>query len=67
MITRLNGIIIHKQPPFLTIDVGGVGYEIQAPMSTFYHLPEINQTVILLTHLNRARGCSSFIWFLSWA
>lgn len=51
MITCLKGIIIHKQPPLLTIDVGGVGYEIHAPMSTFYHLPEINQTVILLTHL----------------
>lgn len=51
MIGRLQGIIIDKQPPLLILDVSGVGYEIYAPMSTFYHLPDIAQKIILLTHL----------------
>jgi holliday junction DNA helicase RuvA len=40
-----------KTPPQLTVDVGGVGYELQAPMSTFFHLPAVGQEVKLLTHL----------------
>jgi len=51
MINQLRGIIIEKQPPLLVLDVNGVGYEINAPMSTFYGLPEINQTVTLFTQL----------------
>ena len=51
MIGRLSGTLIQKQPPLLMIDVHGVGYEVQAPMSTFYQLPELNQPVILLTHM----------------
>ncbi len=51
MIGRLCGILIQKQPPNLMIDVQGVGYEIQAPMSTFYQLPELDQTVVLFTHM----------------
>lgn len=50
MIGRLKGIIVVKQPPYLLIDVAGVGYECLAPMSTFYQLPEIGATVTLLTH-----------------
>lgn len=50
MIGRIRGIIIEKQPPLLIIDVNGVGYEVHAPMSTFYHLPDLNQTVTLVTH-----------------
>lgn len=50
MIGQLRGIILEKQPPQLLLDVNGVGYEIDAPMSTFYRLPDIGQEVTLLTH-----------------
>ena len=51
MIGRLNGKLVLKQPPWLLIDAGGVGYEIEAPMSTFYKLPAVGETVSLHTHL----------------
>ena len=51
MIGRLRGRIIHKQPPMLLIEVGGVGYEVEAPMSTFYQLPDGDGEVLLHTHL----------------
>ena len=51
MIGRLHGQLVYKQPPGLMIDVNGVGYELEAPMSTFYQLPECGQQVTLHTHL----------------
>ncbi len=51
MIGSLHGRIASKTPPQLTVDVGGVGYELEAPMSTFFHLPAVGQEVRLLTHL----------------
>jgi Holliday junction DNA helicase RuvA len=50
MIAQLNGIILEKTPPEIVLDVGGVGYEIQLPMTSFYQLPEVNQAVKLFTH-----------------
>ncbi len=50
MIGRLRGTLIEKQPPELLIEVAGVGYEVQMPMSCFYELPEINQEVTIYTH-----------------
>lgn len=50
MIGQLRGIILEKQPPQLLLDVNGVAYEIDAPMNTFYHLPDVGQQVILHTH-----------------
>lgn len=50
MIGQLRGVILEKQPPRLLLEVQGVGYEIDAPMSTFYHLPDCGQEVLLHTH-----------------
>jgi Holliday junction DNA helicase RuvA len=51
MIGRLQGILLIKQPPQLLIDVQGVGYEVEAPMSTFYQLPATGEKVLLHTHM----------------
>ena len=50
MIGRLKGTLVSKQPPWLTLDVHGVGYELEAPMSTFYELPPVGGEVVLCTH-----------------
>jgi Holliday junction DNA helicase RuvA len=47
----LRGKLVAKTPPHLTVDVGGVGYDVEAPMSTFYTLPAVGSELRLLTHL----------------
>lgn len=51
MIGRLRGTVASRQPPHLLIEVHGVGYELEAPMSTFYVLPEAGVEVLIHTHL----------------
>ena len=51
MIGRIAGVLLEKNPPQLLIDVNGVGYEIEVPMSTFYNLPAIGQSVSLHVHM----------------
>src|ERR1700745_1707332 len=51
MIGSVRGRIASKAPPQLTVDVGGLGYELEAPMSTYFHLPAGGEEVRVLTHL----------------
>jgi Holliday junction DNA helicase RuvA len=51
MIGSLTGVLASKQPPWLMLEVAGVGYELEAPMSTFYELPEVGSRLTLVTHL----------------
>ena len=51
MIGQLRGILVAKQPPLLVIDVAGVGYELQASMTTIYQLPALQESVFLYTHM----------------
>ena len=64
MIGRLKGTLVHKQPPWLLVDVGGVGYELEAPMSTFYDLPELGREVALFTHYAQKEDSVSLYGFL---
>ena len=50
MIGRLSGTLLHKRPPEIVVDVGGVGYELQVPMTTLFQLPDVGETVTLVTH-----------------
>ena len=50
MIGRIRGHLVYKQPPDILVEVGGVGYEIQVPMTTLFRLPELGSEVSLVTH-----------------
>lgn len=63
MIGMLTGILRQKQPPWLLLDVQGVGYEVQAPMTTFYQLPAEGESVTLFTHLVVREDAQSLFGF----
>ncbi len=65
MIGRLTGVIAEKSPPQVLIDVGGVGYELDVPMSTFYNLPAIGERASLLTHFVVREDAQQLFGFLS--
>ena len=65
MIGFLRGVLVAKKPPSLLLDVHGVGYEVDAPMSTFYKLPETGKEVILHTHLAIREDAHSLFGFAS--
>ena len=50
MIGSLRGVLVAKQPPEILVDVGGIGYELQVPMTTLFQLPALGQEVALVTH-----------------
>ena len=50
MIGRIRGNLVHKQPPDILVEVGGVGYELQVPLTTLFQLPELGTEVSLVTH-----------------
>lgn len=64
MIGRLKGILLEKKPPSLLIDVNGVGYEVDAPMSTFYELPKTGEPVVIHTHLVVREDAHSLYGFI---
>ncbi len=65
MISQISGILIKKQPPFILIDVQGIGYEIEVPMSTYFVLPEIGVFVKLITHFLVREDSQQLFGFLS--
>ncbi len=65
MIARLAGTLVSKQPPLMVIDVAGVGYEVEAPLSVFYDLPETGQPVVILTHLSVKEDSHTLYGFAS--
>jgi len=65
MIGRLTGILAEKQPPQVLLDVGGVGYEIDVPMSSFYHLPAVGERVSLVTHFVVREDAQQLFGFLT--
>jgi holliday junction DNA helicase RuvA len=65
MIGRLTGILADKSPPQLLIDVNGIGYEVDVPMSSFYNLPGLGERVTLLTHYVVREDAHVLFGFLS--
>ena len=65
MIGRIIGTLAEKSPPLVLVDVGGVGYDIDVPMSTFYNLPALGERVVLLTHFVVREDVQQLFGFLS--
>ncbi len=67
MIGRLTGILAEKNPPQLLVDVNGLGYEVDVPMSSFYNLPGLGERVTLLTHFVVREDAQILFGFLTHA
>lgn len=65
MIGRLSGTVLEKQAPYLLLDVQGVGYELQAPMTTFYQLPALGAAVVLHTHFSVSETSQQLFGFIA--
>lgn len=65
MIGKLTGVIAEKSPPQVLIDVQGVGYEVDVPMSTFFNLPGLGERASLLTHLSIREDAHVLFGFLT--
>jgi len=65
MIGFLRGKLVHKAPPLLMLDVQGVGYELEAPMTTFYNLPLLGAEILLHTHLVVREDAHSLFGFIN--
>lgn len=65
MIGRLTGVLLEKLPPQVVVDVGGVGYEVDVPMSSFYHLPASGERVSLFTHFVVREDAQQLFGFLT--
>jgi len=65
MIGRLVGVLAEKSPPLVLVDVNGVGYEVDVPMSTFYQLPAIGERVVLLMHFVVREDAQQLFGFLT--
>lgn len=63
MIGRLQGILLEKQPPLLLLDVNGVGYEVQSPMTTFYKLPALGASTVLHIHFSVSENAQQLFGF----
>ncbi|HEX6613326.1 MAG TPA: Holliday junction branch migration protein RuvA [Rhodanobacteraceae bacterium] len=64
MIGRLHGTLVSKHPPWIVLDVHGVGYELEVPMSTLYDLPDVGREVTLLTHYAIREDTAALYGFL---
>lgn len=65
MIARLSGVLLDKNPPYLVIDVNGVGYEVEAPLGVFSELPENGKQVTILIHHNFSQDSQTLFGFAS--
>lgn len=65
MIGRLRGVLLEKQPPHLLVDVHGVGYDLLAPMTTFYSLPAVGEDVVLHTHFSVSENAQQLFAFIN--
>jgi len=65
MIGRLTGTLAEKSPPQVLVDVGGVGYEVDVPMSSFYNLPALGERITLLTHFVVREDAQQLFGFLT--